>query len=417
MSEALDVLRCGGTLGLSVADTVGPGYWQNWRSLKMKRVAVVVGTRPECIKMASVYFALRASRKLTPLLLSTSQHRQMLDQTLEAFGVSPDHDLDLMEDGQSLVTLTSRVLDAVSTWLDRERVDAVLVQGDTTTVLASALAAFYGNVPVGHVEAGLRTGNMMAPWPEEMNRRLTSPLAKWNFCPTQLSRDNLLREGIAASSCYVTGNSVIDALFWMRDLLRTARVSGSEVAARLGILPEFSERYLGDPNSRWILVTGHRRESFGQGFEQICAAIRRVTEAYRDVGVIYPVHLNPQVQEPVRRLLGKNGQVALVQPASYKDFVWLMDHATFLLTDSGGVQEEAPSLGKPVLVMRDVTERPEGVQAGTCKLVGTDPKTIFRECQLLLDDKAEYARRTALKNPYGDGRAGERIRHILEEEL
>lgn len=253
----------------------------------MKKVALVVGTRPEGIKMVPIYFALKSSKKLAPLLLSTAQHRQMLDQTLEAFGVDPDHDLDLMEQGQTLVEVTSRVLVAVSDWIDREHVDAILVQGDTTTVLASALAAFYKKVPIGHVEAGLRTGNMSSPWPEEMNRRLTSPLATWNFCPTQLSRNNLLHEGIPASSCYVTGNSVIDALIWMRDRLRTTEGTDAGFAARLRVPPRFRERYLDDPSSRWILVTGHRRESFGIGFEQMCNAIRRITKEYEDVGVIY----------------------------------------------------------------------------------------------------------------------------------
>lgn len=383
----------------------------------MKKVAVVAGTRPECIKMAPIYFELRKSSKIHPLFLSTAQHRQMLDQTLAVFGITPDYDLDLMQPGQTLPSLTSCVLESVSDWIARENPDAVLVQGDTTTVLASALASFYARVPVGHVEAGLRTGNMQSPWPEEMNRRLTSPLARWNFCPTDISRKNLLREGITAESCHVTGNSVIDALLWVRDRLRERGVTADQVAVRAGIPAAFVQRFLASPGSRWILVTGHRRESFGGGFEQICEAISRLTREYPDLGVLYPVHLNPQVQEPVQRLLKSNNQIALVPPVSYEDFVWLMDRATFLLTDSGGVQEEAPSLGKPVLVMRDTTERPEGVEAGTCRLVGTDPDTILRESRRLLNDPIEYARRSALRNPYGDGKTAVRIREILEREI
>jgi UDP-N-acetylglucosamine 2-epimerase (non-hydrolysing) len=291
------------------------------------------------------------------------------------------------------------------------------VQGDTTTVLSSALAAFYARVPIGHVEAGLRTGNMQSPWPEEMNRRLTSPLARWNFCPTEISRGNLLREGISADTCHVSGNSVIDALLWVRNHLRVRGITAEQVATHAGVPATFTRRFLANPKSRWILVTGHRRESFGDGFEQICQAINRLTKEHTDLGVLYPVHLNPQVQEPVRRLLGSNNQVALVSPASYEDFVWLMDHATFLLTDSGGVQEEAPSLGKPVLVMRNTTERPEGVDAGTCRLVGIAPDKILSESRLLLSDPAEYARRSALQNPYGDGKAAIRIREILERQI
>ena len=382
----------------------------------MKQVAIIAGTRPECIKMAPIFFELKKSSKIQPIFLSTAQHRQMLDQTLAVFGITPDFDLDLMRPGQTLPSLTSCVLKSVSDWFASEKPDAVLVQGDTTTVLASAMAAFYANVPIGHVEAGLRTGNMQSPWPEEMNRRLTSPLARWNFCPTEISRGNLFREGIRADTCHVTGNSVIDALLWVRDHLRVRGITAEQVAAHAGIPASFAQRFLANPESRWILVTGHRRESFGDGFEQICQAINCLTREHSDLGVLYPVHLNPQVHEPVRRLLGENDRVALVAPASYEDFVWLMDHATFLLSDSGGVQEEAPSLGKPVLVMRDTTERPEGVEAGTCRLVGTAPDTILRESRVLLSDPTEYARRSALQNPYGDGRTAIRIREILERE-
>lgn len=380
-------------------------------------VALIVGTRPECVKMAPVYFALKESAKLRPIFVSTGQHRQMLDQASTVFGIMPDHNLDLMQPGQTLPNLTACVLSATTSWLAEHKPAAVLVQGDTTTVLASALAAFYQQMPIGHVEAGLRTGNMMSPWPEEMNRRLTSPLARWNFCPTEVSKANLLREGIPAETCHVTGNSVIDALLRVRNSQRQRGLGAAEVAARAGIPAAFAQRYLSGKRAPWILVTGHRRESFGGGFERICNAINRLTKMHPEIGVLYPVHLNPQVQEPVKRILGNNPRVCLVAPAAYEEFVWLMDHCHFILSDSGGVQEEAPSLGKPVLVMRDTTERPEGVEAGTCRLVGTNPDVILREAAILLNDPTEYLRRSALKNPYGDGRAAERIRAILEQDL
>ncbi len=379
-------------------------------------IVLVAGTRPEVIKMAPIHRALRASPSLEPVLISSGQHRHMLDQTFAAFDLRPDHDLDLMQPGQSLPDLTGRVVASMAAAFQKLRPTAVLLQGDTTTVLGSALAAFYAHVPIGHVEAGLRTGNMLAPFPEEMNRRLTAPLARWHFCPTELSRENLLRESIPAAACYVTGNSVIDALLWIRDRNRQRGVSAGEIAERIGISEVFRRQFLETP-ARWILVTGHRRESFGGGFERICAAIRRLTDAVPDIGVLYPVHLNPQVQEPVNRLLGGNPRIALVPPASYEDFIWLLDRCTFALSDSGGVQEEAPSLGKPVLVMRETTERPEGVSAGTCTLVGTDPDLIVRESQRLLNDLGEYSRRATLRNPYGDGQTGHRIREILETTL
>jgi UDP-N-acetylglucosamine 2-epimerase (non-hydrolysing) len=383
----------------------------------MKTVAVIAGTRPECIKMAPIYFELQKSTKIRPVFLSTAQHRQMLDQTLAVFGITPDFDLDLMRPGQTLPSLTGSVLESVSAWIANERPDAVLVQGDTTTVLASALAAFYAHVPIGHVEAGLRTGNMQSPWPEEMNRRLTMPLVRWNFCPTDISRNNLLREGALPAACHVTGNSVIDALLWTRRRQHEQGAAHLGIAERIGISTSFYERFLANEASRWILVTGHRRESFGDGFKQMCAALTALTEKYPEIGILYPVHLNPQVQEPVRQLLGANERIALVSPASYGDFVWLMDRCTFILSDSGGVQEEAPSLGKPVLVMRDTTERPEGVAAGTSRLVGTDPERILFESGLLLNSPAEYAQRSRLQNPYGDGRTASRIREILEREI
>lgn len=382
-----------------------------------KKVGVVAGTRPECIKMAPVYFELQRSATIEPVFLATAQHRQMLDQTLGVFGIRPEHDLDLMQPGQTLSDLTARVIQAVSAWCQQEQPAALLVQGDTTTVLASAIAAFYHQVPVGHVEAGLRTGNMQSPFPEEMNRRLTSPLARWHFCPTELSRDNLRAEAIHGEQIFVTGNTVVDALLWVRDQLASRGVTRDSVIRSTNMPPLFAERFLIPEDARWILVTGHRRESFGGGFERICEAIAELAQRYPDVGILYPVHLNPNVREPVNRLLGDNPAIALIEPVDYLQFVWLMDRCTFLLSDSGGVQEEAPSLGKPVLVMRDTTERPEGVAAGTCRLVGTDPQRILEEAALLLDDPAEYQRRSSLANPYGDGQASARIRQVLEASL
>ncbi len=385
--------------------------------MSTKSIAIVAGTRPEVIKMAPIYAALKQSAHLQPVLVSTGQHRQMLDQAFAVFGLKPDVELNLMQAGQSLPDLTARVISGMSAALRELKPVAVLLQGDTTTVLGSALAAFYERMPIGHVEAGLRTLNMQSPFPEEMNRRLTSPLARWNFCPTELSRENLMREGIVNEQCHVTGNTVIDALFSVRDRIKLKGMKAEDVAGRIGIPSGFAQRFLTQPGRRWILVTGHRRESFGGGVERICKAISRLTEVYDDLGVLYPVHLNPQVQEPVKRLLDGNPRVALVQPADYEDFIWLLDRCTLALSDSGGVQEEAPSLGKPVLVMRETTERPEGVTAGTCTLVGTDPDRILHEAGILLSDPAEYARRATLRNPYGDGQAAARIRAILELSL
>lgn len=382
-----------------------------------KTIALVAGTRPEVIKLAPIYLALRDRAELAPLLISTGQHRQMLDQAFSVFGLKPDVDLGLMTPDQTLPELMGRVIPAVSAVLRERQPAAVLVQGDTTTVLGASLAAFCERVPIGHVEAGLRTHDMASPFPEEMNRRLTTPLARWNFCPTPLARDNLLREAIPADRCFVTGNSVIDALLWMRAQLRGRATVPAEVAARLRIPDDFARRYLGQNAGRWVLVTGHRRESFGGGFERICAAIRRLVDTFPDAGVLYPVHLNPRVQEPVNRLLGGDPRIALVPPAAYEDFIWLLDRCTFALSDSGGVQEEAPSLGKPVLVMRETTERPEGVTAGTCTLVGTDPDAILREASRLLNDPGEYARRAALQNPYGDGQTSRRICDMLARDL
>ncbi len=378
-------------------------------------VAIVAGTRPEAIKMAPVYFELKKSNKLDAVFLATAQHRQMLDQTLSAFGIRPEFDLDLMQPGQSLPDLTSRVLTAVTAWCTQHRPAAILVQGDTTTVLGAAMAAFYCRVPIGHVEAGLRTGDMNSPFPEEMNRRLTSPLVRWHFCPTIHSRQNLLNERIT-SSIHVTGNTVVDALLWMRQKLQEQQNTLQTMGERLSVPVSFSRSFFRN-DRRWLLVTGHRRESFGDGFERICQSLVEIARLYPDTGILYPVHLNPNVREPVQRILGNHPQIALIEPVGYEDFVWLMDHCHFIISDSGGVQEEAPSLGKPVLVLRDQTERPEGIDAGTCTLVGTEIQKIVDHASRLLNDPKEYARRSQLANPYGDGRSSERIRAILEQEL
>lgn len=364
-----------------------------------KRIGVVFGTRPEAIKLAPVVKALRQTGTFEVRVCVTAQHRQMLDQVLALFAIAPDVDLDLMQPGQDLTDLTARVLVGMRGVLQDWRPDLLLVQGDTTTTLAASLAAHYEKIAVGHVEAGLRTGNLYAPWPEEMNRRLTTVLAALHFPPTPWARDNLLREGVAAEVVQVTGNTVIDALL--------------EVVARLasdGALRTGLERQFGflNPVRRLVLVTGHRRESFGPGFEQICQALRALGER-EDIEIVYPVHLNPNVQEPVRRILGACANVHLIEPLDYLPFVYLMSRAYLIVTDSGGIQEEAPSLGKPVLVMRDTTERPEAVEAGTAKLVGTDRGRIVAEATRLLEDAAAYRAMAQAHNPYGDGKAAERI--------
>ena len=380
------------------------------------KVSVIFGTRPEAIKLAPVILALKADGRFACRVCITAQHRQMLDQVLWLFSIEPDTDLDLMRPSQSLGSLTSRAIEAIDSYLAAEKPDLVLVQGDTTTVFCATLAAFYHHVPVGHVEAGLRTGNLQAPWPEEANRVLTSRLATLHFAPTENARQNLMHEGVPSERVFVTGNTVIDALFWMRDRI-TAR-SSTWMPKGLSISPDFAERFLHTSKSTGaeanhgpalILVTGHRRESFGAGFRNICHAIRTLVDSHSDVGIVYPVHLNPNVQAPVQEILGNHHRIQLIPPVDYEAFVWLMSKAHFILSDSGGVQEEAPSLGKPVLVMRDTTERPEGVAAGTCRLVGTDADRILSEAELLLQDAEEYRHRSMLRNPYGDGQAARRI--------
>jgi len=375
-----------------------------------RRVLSVFGTRPEAIKMAPVVRALEGDPGFQSRVCVTAQHRGMLDQVLEAFGIAPDHDLGIMRAEQDLYDITSRVLLGLREVLRAERPDLVLVHGDTTTTLAATLAAFYAHIPVGHVEAGLRTGTFEAPWPEEANRVLADRLCTWHFAPTPRARDALLAEGLEPSRIVVTGNTVIDALLWMRD-----QVSGEE--------PERWRRDFGtalsaiaEPSAPLVLVTGHRRESFGEGFDRICRALATLAESHAELHIVYPVHLNPNVQRPVRAALSGLPKVHLLAPLDYAPFVRLMDRCTLILTDSGGIQEEAPSLGKPVLVMRERTERPEGVEAGTVRLVGTDPDRIVAETERLLGDPGAYARMQHAHNPYGDGHAAERIVSALRQE-
>uniref|UniRef100_A0A8I0D1J1 UDP-N-acetylglucosamine 2-epimerase n=1 Tax=Pseudomonas tritici TaxID=2745518 RepID=A0A8I0D1J1_9PSED len=369
------------------------------------KVLTVFGTRPEAIKMAPLVHALANDPWFEAKVCVTAQHREMLDQVLNLFSIVPDYDLNIMKPGQGLTEITCRILEGLKPILESFKPDVVLVHGDTTTTIATSLAAFYQRIPVGHVEAGLRTGDLYSPWPEEANRTLTGHLAMYHFAPTENSRQNLLRENIADNKIFVTGNTVIDALIWVRD-----RVLASDT-----LRAELSERYpFLSPDKKMILVTGHRRESFGRGFEQICHALAEIAAQNSDVQIVYPVHLNPNVSEPVNRILGHIDNIILIEPQDYLPFVWLMNHAWLILTDSGGIQEEAPSLGKPVLVMRETTERPEAVKAGTVRLVGTDMKRIVDEVTNLLHDEKEYQAMSHAHNPYGDGEACSRILHALK---
>lgn len=367
------------------------------------KVLTVFGTRPEAIKMAPVVHALAKADGVVAKVCVTAQHRQMLDQVLELFDIKPDFDLDLMKPGQDLTDITSNVLLGMRNVFKTWRPDWVLVHGDTTTALATSLAAYYEKIAVGHVEAGLRTGNIYSPWPEEMNRRIAAAVSDVHFAPTETAKANLLREGKSPTSIIVTGNTVIDALLDIVQRVRSDKALVTNMSKRFNYL---------DKTKKLILVTGHRRENFGDGFLNICTALAIISQR-EDVQIVYPVHLNPNVQEPVNRLLGNKPNIYLIGPQEYLPFVYLMDQAYLLLTDSGGIQEEAPSLGKPVLVMRDTTERPEAVSAGTVKLVGTDNEKIVNETNRLLDDNTEYQRMSHAHNPYGDGQASERILEIL----
>lgn len=374
-----------------------------------KKISVIFGTRPEAIKLAPVILALKADRTFDCQVCVTAQHRQMLDQVMDIFSIKADCDLDLMKPDQTLAGLTARAVEGLDQYLAGEKPDAVLVQGDTTTVFCGALAAFYQRIPVGHVEAGLRTGNLYSPWPEEANRVLTSRLARWHFAPTAVSRQNLLAENVPHESIYVTGNTVIDALFQAQQRLRDADLY-------IEGLPEFLQPRTPPGQPRMVLITGHRRENFGAGFESICQAIAELARCYPQVHFVYPVHLNPRVREPVERLLGRleSANVHLVEPLDYLPFIGLMNRADIVLTDSGGVQEEAPSLGKPVLVMRDTTERPEAVEAGTVRLVGTAFEKIVQGVSELLDSEDCYKAMARAINPYGDGKSAQRIVDIFK---
>lgn len=371
------------------------------------KILSIFGTRPEAIKMAPVIKELeRHPDRFKSVVCVTAQHRQMLDQALNLFGIRPDYDLGIMRPGQDLFDITCNVLQGLKPVLEKERPELVLVHGDTTTTMAAALAAYYCRIPVGHVEAGLRTHNKFAPFPEEINRTVAGALTDLHFAPTETARQNLLREGIAAESIVVTGNTVIDALLMVKEMI------AGDAALRKRCADEFS--FL-DPGRRLILVTGHRRENFGEGFENICRALAEIAASHADVEILYPVHLNPNVREPVRRILGGSGQtnVHLIEPVDYLPFVYLMDRSHLIITDSGGVQEEAPSLGKPVLVMRETTERPEAVAAGTVRLVGTDWRRIVAEAEQLLDDAEAYRTMSLAHNPYGDGKAAQRIVRLI----
>lgn len=371
----------------------------------MQKILITFGTRPEAIKMAPVVAALMVDAAIDVKVCVTAQHRQMLDQVLELFAIVPDFDLDLMKPGQDLTDITRNVLLGMRGVLRQWRPDWVLVHGDTTTTFAAALAAYYEKIPVGHVEAGLRTGNIYSPWPEEMNRRLAGAITALHFAPTERAKENLLRENVALERIVVTGNTVIDALLTVVEKVRNDDLLQKDMAERFSFL---------NKEKKLLLVTGHRRENFGDGFERICSALRSLGER-RDLEILYPVHLNPNVQEPVHRILSDLPNVHLIQPQDYLPFVYLMDRSYLIITDSGGVQEEAPSLGKPVLVMRDTTERPEAVEAGTVKLVGTDEAAIVREAVLLLDDGDAYDRMARSHNPYGDGQAAARIASSLQK--
>ena len=373
----------------------------------MKKVMLVFGTRPEAIKLVPVVKELQRYPELFKTVVCvTAQHRHMLDQVLGVFNIVADYDLNIMKPGQDLFAVTCNVLHGLKPVIEEERPDIVLVQGDTTTAMVTALACYYCQVSIGHVEAGLRTNNKFAPFPEEINRKIVGTVADLHFAPTERARENLLREGLDDATIFVTGNTVIDALFSVINTIETNAELKEQLATRFSFL---------DKDKRLILVTGHRRENFGGGFENICQALADVAKRYPNVDILYPVHLNPNVQEPVCRILDhrESNNIFLIEPINYLPFIYLMNRSYMIITDSGGIQEEAPSLGKPVLVMREKTERPEAVAAGTAKLVGTDRSRIVRETERLLSDKIAYQTMAMAYNPYGDGKAAERIVEAL----
>ena len=370
------------------------------------RVSIIFGTRPEAIKLAPVISELQKRKAIETITIATAQHREMLDQVLDVFNIKPNYDLNLMKDNQSLSDVTADVVKGIERLLVNEHPDIVLVQGDTTTAFSSALAAYYQKIKIGHIEAGLRTGNKYSPFPEEINRRIISVLADYHFAPTERAKMNLLEEGIKEERIFVTGNTVVDAL-----LMTVEKVNSKGDKAYAAVFDGI------DFNKKIILVTGHRRENFGEGIQNICHALKEIAGRNPDVQIVYPVHLNPNVRNPIYELIGDTENVLLLEPLDYEHFIYLMSRCYIILTDSGGIQEEAPSLGKPVLVMRDTTERPEAIEAGTAKLVGVDKNRIINEAQLLLNDKTEYKKMALAVNPYGDGKAGQRIVGILSGHL
>ena len=378
----------------------------------MKRIMLVFGTRPEAIKMAPLVKEFQKHPSdFETVVCVTGQHREMLDQVLHIFDIRPDYDLNIMKQGQDLYDVTARVLTGMRDVLKESRPDVVLVHGDTTTSTAAALAAFYQQIPVGHVEAGLRTHNIYSPWPEEMNRQITGRIASYDFAPTLLSKSNLLKENVSEDKITVTGNTVIDALYWVVDRIKNDSRLDSELESVLKTAGYDVGRLSG--GRKLVLITGHRRENFGDGFISMCTAIKDLTAKYPDVDFVYPMHLNPNVRKPIHEVFGENldnlGNMFFIEPLEYLSFVYLMEKSTIVLTDSGGIQEEAPGLGKPVLVMRDTTERPEALDAGTVKLVGTDYGKILSSVSELLDDPGAYEKMSKAVNPYGDGKACGRI--------
>ena len=389
-------------------------------NIQMKKIMLVFGTRPEAIKMAPLVKEFQKYPDIFETIVCvTGQHREMLDQVLKIFDITPDFDLNIMKQGQDLYDVTARVLTGMRDVLKECRPDVVLVHGDTTTSTAAALAAFYQQIPVGHVEAGLRTHNIYSPWPEEMNRQITGRIATYNFAPTPLSRENLLKENVLDCQITVTGNTVIDALYWVVDRIKTDGALENSLSKELVDAGYNVGRLVED--KKLVLITGHRRENFGDGFISMCTAIKDLTEKYPDVDFVYPMHLNPNVRRPIHEVFGDDlsnlGNMFFIEPLEYLSFVYLMEKSTIVLTDSGGIQEEAPGLGKPVLVMRDTTERPEALSAGTVKLVGTDYNKIMNEVSALIDDSAAYEKMSRAVNPYGDGNACKRIIESLNINL
>jgi len=379
----------------------------------MKKILVIFGTRPEAIKMAPLIKELQKEKEFDVKVCVTAQHRQMLDQVLELFDIEPDYDLNIMKKDQDLYDITSNVLLGLKKVLNSFKPDIVLVHGDTTTTFTASLAAFYQQIKVGHIEAGLRTNNLYSPFPEEANRQLTGILTNYHFAPTVNAKNNLLKEGKKENSIIVTGNTVIDALFLILDKIKQNKTLQKNIISKIESSTKHSKFKI--QNSKFILVTGHRRENFGEGFINICKALKEIAQNNPNLDIIYPVHLNPNVQKPVFELLKNIKNIYLIEPLQYEEFIYLMDKSYFIITDSGGVQEEAPSLGKPVLVMRDTTERPEAVSAKTVKLVGTNRKKIVKEAQKLIDDKAEFDKMAKAHNPYGDGKASKRVVEFLKE--